>query len=76
MNKLSKIALSILGISGVGILGYSIYDTCQVRKDIVKEAVERNVSVYEVAKERGRSDVVDMQMLKFWDAYGEKHIRK
>lgn len=59
-NKLEKILTGIILIAGATAFGWMGYDTLTSRVQIEREAKERGVSVYEVCKEKGRSDVVDM----------------
>ena len=65
MNKKLEGILAGLGIlAGISLLAWSGFNTLKTRVELEREARERGVSVYEVCKERGRSDVVDMVQLE------------
>ena len=66
-NKLEKISKFVaIGIGTITLLSaliWTVYDSYRTRKEILEEAKNKNVNVYDVAKERGRTDVIDMQIL-------------
>ncbi len=76
MKKIiEKVALGLILSGGISILGGSVYDTFQTKEEITIGAKKRNMSVYKLAKEKGRTDVIDMQMTTFFDPYGEYHLK-
>ena len=59
-QKLEKILAATVLVAGTALFSWMGYDSLNSRIQIEKEAQDRGVSVYEVCKEKGRSDVVDM----------------
>ena len=69
-RTLEKIICGVGLVGSLSLLGYGFIDSIKARVDIEREAQNKNLSVYEVAKEEGRSDVIDMHCLE----QGVKHL--
>ena len=74
-EKIKKSLELIIGSLGIIIsstlLAWGFYDTLKSRIEIEKEAKARGTSIYQVCKEKGRSDVLEMIEIE----KGMKNIR-
>lgn len=51
----------IVGITGgIASFGWMFYDTIKTKIEIEEEAKNRNVSVYKICEERGRTDIYEL----------------
>ena len=62
-KKILKGTLITGGILSLTGLCWMHHDTYRDREEIKKEAIETGKGIYEIATERGRSDVIDMQIM-------------